>query len=289
MSNYTRSKLAQDGAKYVAHWLIEAAQNDTVITYGEAGRNLEKLLNIPNIFDVHMGDPAGKLMCDIHEKFPEAPLLNTLLVRQEDAMPGAGAGHFMAEWFECPDLAKDGIRESSPSLWKEYSEYAFDEVRAFQDWPDVFENVYENKYEPKNTSIAASKSKSHKGGGEGDGHKDLRLWVKDNPEKIFKRMGPPLSSDTEVELKSADRVDVVHRYDKKVMLIEVKSRTSDLKDLERGIYQCVKYRAVKEAMIPYNTPTVEAWLITQEKLSGDLSAKCTLLGIKTKVIETLSR
>jgi hypothetical protein len=48
-------------------------------------------------------------------------------------------------------------------------------------------------------------------------------------------------------LLSYDEVDVFFQVGFQVFLVEVKSRKSNVFDLQRGIYQCVKYRAVFEA------------------------------------------
>ena len=63
-------------------------------------------------------------------------------------------------------------------------------------------------------------------GGEGENHKTLRLWVKENPEQIDKEFHS-FSSLTEVELLSGDRVDVVLYGEGKIVAIEVKSRDSE--------------------------------------------------------------
>ena len=81
---------------------------------------------------------------------------------------------------------------------------------------------------------------------EGPNHKALREWVHEHPERVDKRLRD-VDSETEVELLSGDRVDVVYRSKGEIVAIEVKSRDSDWADLQRGIYQCVKYRAVIEA------------------------------------------
>lgn len=78
-------------------------------------------------------------------------------------------------------------------------------------------------------------------------HKALRKWAERN--------GLALTGDkkidyskTEHPLPSGDRVDAFHRSSKAYWLIEAKSRRSGEADIERGIYQCVKYRAVTEAI-----------------------------------------
>ena len=68
----------------MTRWLIQVAKNGTDIKYGEIKRRLESRSHFKNIFPpTRIGWPAGKLMENIREKFPDAPLLNVLLVRQD--------------------------------------------------------------------------------------------------------------------------------------------------------------------------------------------------------------
>lgn len=51
----------------------------------------------------------------------------------------------------------------------------------------------------------------------------------------------------ECKLKSGDIPDVLFKNEKFCIAVEVKSRISDEEDLQRGLFQCVKYRAILEA------------------------------------------
>jgi len=52
---------------------------------------------------------------------------------------------------------------------------------------------------------------------------------------------------TEEYLLSGDTLDVSFRYAEQWVAAEVRSRISDQLDIQRGIFQCVKYRAVMHA------------------------------------------
>ena len=99
-------------------------------------------------------------------------------------------------------------------------------------------------------------------GGEGPAHKALREWVTANPAAIRKGFADA-RTETEVDLYSGDRVDSVYYCGDRTVVLEVKSRISDEIDLRRGVYQCVKYRAVKKAMDVRENAAVEAFLITE--------------------------
>ena len=92
-------------------------------------------------------------------------------------------------------------------------------------------------------------------------------------------------TETEVDLLSGDRVDVVLYCERKTVAIEVKSRKSNEADLCRGVYQCVKYKAVLSAQD--DRLPVESWLVTETGLDGDLKGLAKKLGIKHKIVSLI--
>lgn len=83
-------------------------------------------------------------------------------------------------------------------------------------------------------------------GGEGPEHKAIKDAISQNPKLIgFKDVA---SAQTEYTLLSADRIDVmlVLNNDDHIA-VEVKPSTSPQEDITRGIFQCIKYKAVMEA------------------------------------------
>ena len=87
-------------------------------------------------------------------------------------------------------------------------------------------------------------------------------------------------TDTEVVLDSADRVDVVYYGPTSTVVIEVKSLDSDDTDLRRGVFQCIKYRAVMEAIDMRSETQVIPLLVTQTPLPGDLADLVRRHGIR---------
>lgn len=274
---YSVDLLNTSGAQPLANWLIEAALARDTLTYGEAKARLREELGIDGeIFSTHMGRPAGQLMLDIHGADPSAPLLNVILVRQGDGMPGEGAGSFMATRFSQPILAEKGIRGKEPELWRSSFERAASEVFAYPYWRELFQQTYAKPFEPSAHSAYSVNALSTEiglgfsSGGEGPKHKKLREWVLNNPDAVC-GWATPCRAETEVVLKSADRVDVVYYGQKHTTAVEVKSISSNDLDLERGIFQCVKYQAVMKAMDPRRDFAVRSILVTERKLPTHLS------------------
>ena len=116
------------------------------------------------------------------------------------------------------------------------------------------------------------------GRGEGLEHKTLKELVHENCGKILRtvRGRRPTVTDCQMEydLPSGDRVDV-SAWDQELVCwhIEVKSQISSPADIERGLYQCVKYKAVAEAMervAPCKGRTVKSFLVVEKDPPADL-------------------
>lgn len=276
----------------LAQWLIEAALNRDSIPYGEAKLRLEHETGFSSIGRAtRLGYCAGMMMHNIYAKFPNAPLLNVLLVLQADGMPSDGAAGFMAKHFGKKLLNRVGIREANPGLWRQYAEAAAEEVYEFRHWPEIYRKIYGRAYQPDkpktangNRSEGSEKDGIPRGrGGEGPNHKALRLWVKAHPELLFPRL-KKVRAETEVDLSSGDRADVVYYVNDRTIALEVKSKDSSAADLKRGVYQCIKYWAVLQAMDVREEPNVSAVLVTEARLPGYLKALAKRLNVTHKLV-----
>ena len=103
---------------------------------------------------------------------------------------------------------------------------------------------------------------------ESEEHKALKAWACANGQRITG--GPCADGEPEYSLLSGDSVDVAHLTPDALWLIEVKSRRSLRPDLLRGIYQCIKYRAVAQAQPEYAGRQINAVLLTEANLPPDL-------------------
>ena len=255
--------------KHLARWLIGAARRSTTLTYGEAKSRLEKECGFSSLARPgRAGLTAGTLQYAIHEHEPSAPLLNVLLVRQDTELPGSGAQEFLAARYpEEPRLEEEDADEIYPELWARYARLAAEEAYRYARWEALYEQLF-GSYVPDSFYVPRKRTGGG-GGGEGTFHKALREWVWKNPKRIDKRLRA-VDSQTEVDLLSGDRVDVVYRTPDEVVAIEVKSRISDWDDFRRGIYQCVKYHAVVDAQEKEEKSgrRVRALLVTENSSTG---------------------
>jgi hypothetical protein len=118
------------------------------------------------------------------------------------------------------------------------------------------------------------------GGGEGAEHKNLREYIFEHPERI--NSNNIVFKETEYILPSGDRLDVYFEFeDRKHVAIEVKPSTSPEPDIIRGIFQCVKYQAVMEALkkIECQNYGIEVILLVAKNLSFQEKTLAEELGI----------
>lgn len=274
--------------------LVAVALDGSTVTYGDIKQMLEAEAGFSTIFATRIGYVAGELMYRLHKVDPDAPLINALVVNQDDRQPSKGAGGFMAERFDVPKLAEDGAKERYPKLWEDTYQRAAAEVYAYEevDWAKLFKKTFASDF--LSSEIEAERDALKDGaendgldynnrrygkGGEGPEHKALRKWVTANPGAIRKGFASA-RTETEVDLLSGDRIDAVFYCQDRIVVVEVKSRISNEVDLKRGVYQCIKYRAVKAAMDVRDDPLIEAFLVTEAPVSGEIAGLLRLHNIK---------
>ena len=264
----------------LTRWLISAAHERRTLTYGEAKLRLETECGFSPIFPTRMGLVAGTAMDMILEQNPTAPLINVLLVRADTQLPGDGVNGYLRRRF--PEASPDDI-DNNPEYREQIIQRAARHVYAYADWDDLYTHIYGKK--PKPTPIRTAEKDGIRYGrrGEGDNHRRLRLWVMNNPDKL-KHEYRNVRADTEVELLSGDRVDVVYYGENKTVAVEVKSRDSNRADLRRGIYQCIKYKAVLDAQVLEQSIPVHSLLVTEEELDGELKQLAKKMKVKCLVV-----
>ncbi|WP_343792706.1 hypothetical protein [Brevundimonas kwangchunensis] len=281
----TNENFRRHGLAPTMRWLIAVALNKSWLTYGGLKRLLEENDGFSTIFPTRIGWVAGAMMETIQAVEPDAPLLNVLVVSQTDETPSRGAGEFMAKRLGDPRLAAPGYKKQYPGSWERHFNKAASEVYAYSadDWARLYKKVFGQPLLPdrmaddRDTLQEGNEEDSGGGafkygaGGEGPAHRALRLWVMNNPAEI-RRSFATARTETEFGLDSGDRVDVAYHLPDRSVMIEVKSRISNVVDLHRGVFQCVKYRAVKEAMDVRTDPLVEVFLVTETKIPGEIKA-----------------
>ena len=285
--SHTRKEIIDTGAPIALRMLIEAihkGEREPFVTYGDIADEIHAKLGGKKISPRQIGAVAGSMMDQILDHDPKAPLINALITCS-DGLPGYSG--YLAERYRDPKLEEWKTVSKSQKL--EIVARERKKVRLYKDWEKLEKKLFGSPA-PIKCLNQISKEKDgnspdgRRGGApESEEHKKLKEWVRKNPQEI----GLPQSFDqgrVEVELESADIVDVMFTDGAQFAVVEVKSCRSGDGDLKRGIYQCVKYRAVKEAQEqPVNT-SVRAILVTERDLPNKLKERARLLRVKTKKV-----
>lgn len=287
MSTYAIDDLASRGSRYAFALLLQHIRDgdEPFVTYGSIAQYLEKRLHIPKIFSTHIGAVAGTMMDEIETIDTNAPPLNALITRPS-GIPGKGfGGYYDRLW-----------RENRSHYWSSLStdrklEVVRDiraAVRVYPHWDSVYRKLYSTGPQrmPRSKSFTEADGKPPEssrapGVGESQEHRRLKEWAVKNPEKLG--LDPKMKGIPEQGLLSGDRVDVLFSDGKSFAAVEVKSILSSEDDWQRGLYQCVKYRAVIEAQERPVTTSVRAILLTERPLTAELKARAQEFYITLKV------
>lgn len=122
---------------------------------------------------------------------------------------------------------------------------------------------------------------THYGGGEGEEHKALKKYICLHPECLnYKDV---VFAETEHPLPSGDSLDVYFELsDGRHVAIEVKPSIAPDPDIARGVFQCVKYFAVMDALrkIECKGYEIEVLLVTARNFSSQNKVLAEELDVK---------
>ena len=248
----------QEGRKYLTYGEIAKRVQYPEPYSGShfAGRIGNTLFEIEKILkSINLGDSLDTI-----------PLIQSLVVRQSNKLPGDGIKEFIEGYEKLTDDEKRVVIQ-----YEHRKIFGFPEKR----WHEVLKQLGAD-LNPKNLNITTNLYNPF--GSEGSPeHRALRDYIKDNPAIID--VSSPRKSISEYKLKSGDSVDVF--FEKKnadgkgiLYAVEVKSRRSGNDDIERGIYQCVKYQSVlwaQERVSERNYP-VKSILVIENDFPSELKS-----------------
>lgn len=230
-------KLYQKRAQEALPILVRQAHARSKIYYAELAAELS--MPNPRNLNYPLGS-IGNALKKLSKEWDQAiPMIQCLVVNQSTGLPGEGFGEF------CKDIGE--FKGLPPRQREAIVDHILADVFAYPRWNDVLKAFglvpIATGYETDIVSAARYQS-----GGESELHKALKQYVSQNPEIVALpvRAGP---GEIEHPLPSGDSVDVLFSYASVQTAVEVKSRISDQADIVRGLFQCVKYRAVLRARI----------------------------------------
>lgn len=266
----TGDKLYQQRARKALPLLVRQAHAGEPITY----ENLADELGMPNPRNLNyvLGSIGQTLIALAKEWQQDIPPIQCLVVNKNTGLPGEGISEFFGTLADYKRLAKRQRRQIvDAELAKIY---------GFPKWFKVLEFF---GLAPSSTGFNGllEQARQFRGGGEGAAHKALKAYISENPQLL----GLPHSlapGQQEYALPSGDRLDVFFEYRGEHIGVEVKPLSSDAVDITRGLYQCIKYQAVMEAVQGANghKKCVRTVLVLAGKLSQPLVALKNVLGVE---------
>jgi hypothetical protein len=266
-------------------YLLPVVSANTSITYGEIANKLSRDLGLKRrIFPTRIGGTVGTLMERLWDLDGSIPPINVLVVGGSSNKPSKGVNEFLTGWFDLPH------GHMSQRQRNDLIEKAAEDVYAYADWPEVYRKAFRAKPPSSDPAelIKGSEVDGHGrfgGPAESEEHRLLKEYIRSHPTLV----GAPKTNDianVEEMLLSGDEVDVYFLTKNQAYLVEVKSIRSDERDLLRGIYQCIKYRAVFAAQRKEKAPStkIEAVLVTEVMPSSKIIGLAKLHAIPIKVV-----
>lgn len=274
----TGDKLYQQRARQALPLLIRQAQAEEPITY----ENLASELQMPNPRNLnYVLGSIGKTLNNLAEAWAEGvPPLQCLVVNKGSGFPGEGISWFIRDLADYNKLSRRQRRQViDTELTKIY---------GYKKWHKVLKEFGLKPAQQDFSVFNKKASAGGRGGGESKEHLELKKYVSAHPQSI----GLPFNispGDIEHNLPSGDTLDVFFENKKEHIGVEVKSVCSDVADLTRGLYQCIKYQAVLEARLaatgkPQNVRTI---LVLGGHLPSELFPLKNILGVE--VVENINK
>ena len=239
-SMFEGAKLYQQRAQLVLPILVRQALSSKKITY----KSLSSELGIPNARNLnYILGSVGATLSELNKEKKWAtmkiPQIQCLVVNQNTGLPGEGVdGLIMSEQ----------TREKLSPVERELRiKMLHEQIYTFTEWHAVLESLkLKAVTSAPSVSTVFAPAVGGRGGGESKEHRNLKNLVAKNPALV----GLPAaakSGRTEFYLPSGDSVDVLFQEGHLWVAVEVKAMKSDKLDVQRGLFQCVKYMAVLKA------------------------------------------
>lgn len=268
--------------------LVRQAWAGRQIYYGEIARELD--MANPRNMNYVLGSVGTSLQI-LSDKWKERiPPLQVLAINVSADLPGEGFAEFTTD----PEAFK-----KAPLYQRRRTIDALTaQVRAYPRWRDVLAEL--GAQVPAARSLDELLPPAERivlgGQGESEQHRQFKLFVAGHPELV---KVTALTAPAAVEhcFPSSDAVDVLFTSRTTMVAVEVKSLLSGECDILRGLFQCVKYRALLDAVVAVEQHEVatRSVLALQGAFPESLRILATTLGIEVfdrvgahEELETLS-
>lgn len=235
--NINHKKYAKKCLAYLVKHIRDFKGGNKYITYGE----LAEAVNYPkpytgNLFGKQIGETLGvmgHLFDGMTIDGETIPIIQALVVNSGNKLPSDGLKEFN------PSYPKLTATKKKDFLLSEYKK-----IFSFGGrWDKVLHNLNITPIGKKYSKRKPGRGLYNPYGSEGSPeHRALRDYIAAHPEMVG--YDKNITGVPEYPLRSGDSVDVVFESLNKLLGVEVKSERSGNDDIERGLYQCIKYSAV---------------------------------------------
>jgi len=259
-------------AREVLPWLVRYAEQRETVRYGVLGKavGVNPHTQLKHILGI-IGSALAK-------SDPHIPMIQLIVINQHGVVGDQGLG-----WI----VPKEKIPTLSLIEKKGLGKVEQQKVFDYHRWGEILARCHLEPLSlgaPLETLLQkAAASIPPPGGGEKEDHRLLKEYVRAYPNCIGLEQRSGL---TERLLLSGDRMDVLFESPTELVCVEVKGKNSPEDDILRGIFQCVKYRAVLEAQQIYRNdgkqPVIRVCLVLASDLSEKLRAVAEILKIPVK-------
>lgn len=220
--------------------LVRQAWAGRPIYYGDIARELG--MTNPRNMNYVLGSVGRSLELLSADWQVQIPPLQVLVVNVGSDLPGEG----FAEFTDDPEAFK-----KAPLFQRRRTiESLAARVRAYPRWRDVLQALGASLPPAPNLDVLIPAAERHRLGGQGESqaHREFKLFVSRNPDLVEVK-DIVRAADIEHSLPSSDTIDVLFTTKTTLVAVEVKSALSSEPDILRGIFQCVKYRALLDAVV----------------------------------------
>jgi hypothetical protein len=206
-----------------------------------------------------------------------------------------GKGSFGDSAFSFVDIKKKEARAMSLEDRRSTAASIRGKILKYPHWRDVLAKLGLKPLTLDLPEIAevTAELEAGRGGPESEEHKRLKHYI--GRHYHLAGIKGRFAANFEEEFMSGDKVDVMldDAEKRQRICIEVKSRVSQYADLMRGIFQCVKYRAILAAQESYELKRNKAhrlrklrtFLVTENELPGNLKEVCSILDVNAIAVK----
>ncbi len=262
-------QLYQQRARMALPLLVRQANAEEKIFYSD----LAEELGMPNPRNLNY--PLGSIGQTLQRLSKawkdEIPPIQCIVVNKNTGLPGPGIGWFLD--------SRDDFASLPKARQRAIVNYHLGRIFTYPRWREVLAAL--SLPYPKSHLDDMIARATRYGGGESEDHLKLKQFVACNPFTIGLPTNIP-NGRIEVHIASGDCLDVSFLGAEEWVAAEVKSARSPIEDIARGLFQCVKYRAVMEATqaVEGRSRAARSILVLEGQLPESLIALRNTLGIE---------